>query len=267
VKAYLSVFRLRFVHGLQYRAAAVAGIATQFAFGFLFLSVFLAFQAANPGASTFGRGPIATYVWLTQAFLVLVATWYRDGELLDTIVSGNLAYEYCRPLDLHLAWFFRLTAHRVAAVLLRCAPILGAAWFLPAPYTLAPPASAEALALFLATLAGGLAVVVALGELLYIGTIVTQTPAALFLLVGTLADFGAGLVVPLPFLPDGVREVLAWLPFRLTADLPFRTWSGDIAPPEAWAGLGAQVVWFFVLFGAGRLLLGRIGRRLVVQGG
>jgi len=28
VRAYLSVFRLRFVHGLQYRTAALAGIPT-----------------------------------------------------------------------------------------------------------------------------------------------------------------------------------------------------------------------------------------------
>ena len=267
MRAYLSIFRLRFVHGLQYRTAALAGIATQFAFGFLFLSVFLAFRSANPGATDFGPGSLATYVWLTQAFLVLVASWFRDGELLDTIVSGNLAYEYCRPLDLHLAWFFRLAAHRIAAALMRCFPILVVAWFLPAPYTLVPPASPGALVLFLATLTGGTAVMVALSELLYIGTIVTQTPAALFLLVGTLADFCAGLVVPLPFLPEPLRDFLGWLPFRLTADLPFRTWSGHLAPADSVVGLGAQVVWFLVLGATGRWLLTRIGRRLVVQGG
>ena len=30
---YLTLFRLRFLAGLQYRAAALAGIATQFAWG------------------------------------------------------------------------------------------------------------------------------------------------------------------------------------------------------------------------------------------
>lgn len=34
MKKYLSFFRLRFVNGIQYRAAALAGIVTQFAWGF-----------------------------------------------------------------------------------------------------------------------------------------------------------------------------------------------------------------------------------------
>ncbi len=40
---YLSFFRLSFTMGLQYRAAALAGIVTQFAWGFLEILVFWAF--------------------------------------------------------------------------------------------------------------------------------------------------------------------------------------------------------------------------------
>ena len=37
MKKYLSLLRMRFIAGLQYRAAALAGIATQFAWGFMLI--------------------------------------------------------------------------------------------------------------------------------------------------------------------------------------------------------------------------------------
>ena len=51
VKKYLSFFRLRFCMGLQYRAAALAGIATQFVWGFLEIMVYRAFYEADANVS------------------------------------------------------------------------------------------------------------------------------------------------------------------------------------------------------------------------
>ena len=43
MKKYLSFFRLRFITGLQYRTAALAGIATQFFWGAMEILTFRAF--------------------------------------------------------------------------------------------------------------------------------------------------------------------------------------------------------------------------------
>ena len=50
MRKYLAFFRLRFSMGLQYRAAAVAGIVTQFFWGAMELLAFRAFYQADPGA-------------------------------------------------------------------------------------------------------------------------------------------------------------------------------------------------------------------------
>lgn len=47
MKKYLSFFRLRFAMGLQYRTAALAGITTQFAWGFMEIMIFHAFYRAD----------------------------------------------------------------------------------------------------------------------------------------------------------------------------------------------------------------------------
>ena len=50
MRAYAAVFRMKFTGGLQYRAAALAGLVTQFAWGFMELLAFSAFYRADPTA-------------------------------------------------------------------------------------------------------------------------------------------------------------------------------------------------------------------------
>ena len=48
MKKYLSFFRMRFLMGLQYRAAAAAGVITQFTWGFMELLVFTGRRVCFP---------------------------------------------------------------------------------------------------------------------------------------------------------------------------------------------------------------------------
>ena len=70
-RVYGSFFRLRFINGLQYRAAAYAGVATQFAWGFMEILLFHAFYQTDPAAFPMEFSQLAAYVWLQQAFLAL----------------------------------------------------------------------------------------------------------------------------------------------------------------------------------------------------
>jgi ABC-2 type transport system permease protein len=53
----------------------------------------------------------------------------------------------------------------------------------------------------------------------------------------------------------------------LTADFPFRVYSGHIPPHEAIMGVGAQVVWLLVLVWLGKIAMNKVLKRVVVQGG
>ena len=48
MKKYFSFFSLRFVMGLQYRAAAWAGVATQFVWGGMMIAMYQAFYQTEP---------------------------------------------------------------------------------------------------------------------------------------------------------------------------------------------------------------------------
>ena len=70
-KKYLTYFRMRFIGGLQYRTAALAGIATQFAWGFLNILLFKALYETNPAVVPMDFQDLCAYIWLRQAFLAM----------------------------------------------------------------------------------------------------------------------------------------------------------------------------------------------------
>ena len=63
------------------------------------------------------------------------------------------------------------------------------------------------------------------------------------------------------------QQALQLMPFAGLADLPFRLYSGHIPADQVWSVLAHQLTWTALLVGAGRWLLARGTRRLVVQGG
>ena len=167
MKKYLSFFRMRFLMGLQYRAAAAAGVVTQFTWGFMELLVFRAFYQADASAFPMSFEAVASYIWLQQAFLALFMAWMMEAEIFSSIVDGNIAYEMCRPIHIYSMWFARSVANRVSKALLRCAPILVVALFLPKPYQLMLPQDPMTLFLFLLTMILGTLVTVAIGVIIY----------------------------------------------------------------------------------------------------
>jgi len=267
VRALRSVFALRFSVGLQYRTAALTGIAVQLFFGFIFIMIFEAFYAHAQAEQPMSLSQVVTYSWLKQAFLVLIVLWLRDSELFDLITTGNIAYELCRPAGIYGLWFAKLTATRLTGALLRCFPVLAIVFFLPEPYKLRLPPDAASFLLFLAALAIGLLLVVALSMLIYISVFVTMSPAGSLLLFSVLGEFLAGLILPVPLMPGWMQQIVYLLPFHWTADFPFRIFTGDIPKSRAAAGIAAQAAWLAVLVAFGKIAMDKALRRVVVQGG
>ncbi|WP_438445167.1 ABC transporter permease [Gorillibacterium sp. sgz5001074] len=267
MRAYRAVFKLRMLLGLQYRVAALAGVATQFFWGMMMIMIYEAFYSHTTGTPPISLNDLITYLWLQQSFLAFIMLWYRDMEIFNLITSGNIAYELCRPCGLYGFWYAKLIAQRLSGALLRCSPILVVAFLLPEPYGLdLPPSWASAL-LFLVTLSLGLMVLTAISMFIYISVFYTMSPVGSTLLIGVLGEFCAGLVIPVPLMPGWLQQIVSALPFRYASDLPFRVYSGHIPVPEALWGVLIQLAWLALLVGTGSIWLRRSLRRVVIQGG
>lgn len=258
---------MKLISGLQYRAAAWAGVCTQFFWGFMYILIYHAFYTSSSAEPPMPYDQLVSYMWLQQAFLAIIMLWWQDGELLANIKNGNVAYELCRPYDLFSFWFVRLLALRVSNVLLRCLPILIVAFFLPKPYNMSMPANMGAAAMFLLSLTLATVLVVAISMFIYILTFITLSQVGSRLIIGVTAEFLSGSVIPVPLMPKVMQTVLNFFPFRYTADLPFRIYSGNIGLQDAVSGILIQLLWILGLLWAGSLAFRKITRRIVIQGG
>lgn len=267
MRAYLSVFRLRLMNGMQYRVAAYAGVATQFFWGFMYLMIFEAFYSSSTTIQPISFSQTVSYIWLKQSFLVFIMLWYRDGELFELITSGNIAYELCRPINLYGFWFSKLIAQRVSGAILRSVPILIIAFILPKPYRISLPPDITTLFIFIISIILGLFVVVAISMFIYISVFVTMSPVGSTLIFAVLGEFFAGLVIPIPFMPVWVQKIVYVFPFHLTCDMPFRIYSGHIPRNDALIGILVQIIWLAILIILGQVSMKKVLKKVIVQGG
>ncbi|MBR5869126.1 MAG: ABC transporter permease [Clostridia bacterium] len=267
MRKYLSFFRIRFLSGLQYRAAAWAGVSTQFAWGGMSLLMYRAFWRAGSEAFPMEFSDLSTYIWLQQALLAMFMAWYFDNDIFDSITSGSIAYELCRPCDLYTMWFTKNVAVRLSRVVLRCFPILLVAMFLPKPYGVSLPGSVMAEVLFPLSLILGFLVLVAFSMLIYISAFYTISSTGIRILATSAVEFLTGGVIPLPFFPDWIQPIMNLLPFASMQSTPFLIYTGHVGGQDAMSAILLQAVWLVLLVGVGKLWIRRATRRVVLQGG
>ena len=259
---YRAMFSARFRSLLQYRAAAAAGFGCQLFWGLIRMMIFTAFYEHASGDQPMALPDVVTYVWLGQAFLVLIP-FRIDGELDQLIRSGNVVYELLRPVDLYSLWYARAIASRTAPAILRAAPMLVVA-------TLAGwirwPGPANLLA-FAAALTAAVLLTSAFTMVMNITMFWTVSGRGVNILISGTLFLLSGMIVPLPLFPDVVQPVLSILPFRGLIDLPFRLFTENIAASEVHWILLHQLAWTAGLVLLGRWLMARAMGKLVVQGG
>ncbi|HZC17400.1 MAG TPA: hypothetical protein VE309_11625 [Caulobacteraceae bacterium] len=273
LRPYLATFSARFQLMLQYRAAALAGFATQCWWGGIHIMVFAAFFG---GAGAAARSPISlsqviTYTWLAQGFLSL-NPWSGDPDVAAKVRTGAVGYDRLRPVDAYNWWFVNAAAWMTA----RAAPRAGLMLALTGmvfplvglnAWAWAPPASLQAALMFAVSMVLVVLLSSAIVMLINICVAATLTDRGVNNFVAPIAILFSGNLIPLPLFPDWARTVLFVQPFAGVVDIPFRIYLGQITGPTALAGIGLQVFWIVVLGGLGRLWMDRVMGRLQVQGG
>jgi len=272
LSAYRSLFVARFVLLLQYRTAALAGIATQLFWGLIKVMVLAAFFSSSAEAQPMTLSQAVSYVWLGQALLVAVVPWSGDREIQAMIRSGAVGYDLLRPTDLYSFWLTRALAMRTAPVVLRALPLLTISLLLfPTlelnEWALAVPDSAAALIAFLLALIGAIVLSAALTMLLTVSMLWTISGEGINHLFPTLIIVFSGMIIPLPLFPDWMQPLLAVLPFSGLLDQPFCLFVGSLPPSALGQVLTHQAIWISIIILFGRWLVKRGVQRLVIQGG
>lgn len=243
-----------------YRQAALAGMTTNVVFGLLRASVLVAVLAQRGSVAGYDLATVVTYVWLGQGLLSVVLLW-GDTEFAERVRSGDVVVDLGRPWDLQAALLATDLGRAGAAVGLRLLPpiAVGAVFF---PFRW--PAHPSTWLLF--PVAVLLAVVVSFGIrfLINCSTFWLLDARGVLAMWGVTGGVLSGLVIPLPWFPAWAQAVLSWTPFPAIMQGPIDVFTERVDP---WGVLAHQAGWALMLLLAGRLVLARGVRRLVVQGG
>jgi len=94
-----------------------------------------------------------------------------------------------------------------------------------------------------------------------------MSPTGMRIISACLGDFLAGHILPLPFFPDGLRQVAELLPFAAMQNMPLRIYSGNISSMDAIGGILFQICWFTVLLVIGKVWMNKTLKKVVIQGG
>ena len=164
-------------------------------------------------------------------------------------------------------WFVKNMAIRLSRTVLRCAPILLFAAFLPAPYNVSLPPDLLSAVLFIISMTLGFLVLIAFSMLIYMSAFFTISSAGIRILASSLMEFLAGGIIPLPFFPAEAQLALNALPFASMQNTPFLIYAGHLPPSRALPGIGLQLFWLICLILIGRFTMNRATKKVIFQGG
>lgn len=272
LRPYRAAFAARFSSLLEYRSAALAGVATQLWWGGIKVMVLAAFYPPEPSPGVPLSLPNAiTYVWTAQALFALMP-WTADPDVVQAVRSGGVAFDGVRPVDPYGFWFAR-SAGWLAARALPRALLLGVvaafgfralgfgAWAWQAP---AGPLAGVA---FCVSLALALALSTATLMWINVAVIALLDEKGVNALAAPLILVLSGNLLPLGLYPDALKPFLELQPLAGILDIPLRIYFGALSGPALLLGLGLQLSWTCALVLVGRAVLGAALRRLEVQGG
>lgn len=268
MRVYLAYFKIKFLNELQYKVAALAGIFTQFAFGFMYIMLFTSF-VNNSGSSDMSSNQIVTYIWLQQAFYIMFAFWSIDKEIFESISSGNLAYELVKPVKLYNIWFAKTLAFKLGKTILRIVPIF-LICTLPffGEFRMAAPVSIIAVIWFVITIVFSIILFLSYIMIIYVLTIRSISPLGVRITFALIGDFFSGGLIPIPLMPETVKAILRFTPFYYIQNIPYNIYNGYISGNlEIIKIIGIQIFWITILIVFGKWVMNKSMKKIVIQGG
>lgn len=262
-RVYLRVARLAFAQLSTYRAAMAGGIAANTAIAFLQASVFLAVFSARGEIRGLDAAGAVTFAFVTWALDAPIAM-FMPLDLATRVRRGDVAVDLYRPFDVQLYWLANEAGRSAYATLTRLAPPLVIASLF---FDLRVPTTPTVFAGFAASVVAAFAVSYAFRFLVALSGFWLLDGRGVQGMTGFLVVALSGFGFPLQLYPDWLGTVARALPFASLAQIPAEMFLGMHTGLAAVTIVVRQLLWAVGLAVAGRVVLARATRQLVVQGG
>ena len=260
---FIEFTKRSFRRTLTYRAAALAGLVTNFFFGLLRVAVLLALFGDQQEVQGYSVAGVITYTALTQALIAFLSIfgWY---QLMQSVHSGEVGADLLKPMNYFQFWMAHDAGRALASLLLNGVTFM-IIFDLVFDMTY-PKSSVQWLALAISLV---LAWLLSFAFRFLVNLAAFWTPNA----VGAgrfaffVALFCSGFMMPLGLFPDWMQRLCYLTPFPHILNTVVDIYLNRIVGWDVLEALLLQTLWAAALVLAGQLLLGRGVRRLVILGG
>jgi ABC-2 type transport system permease protein len=263
MRLFWELVKISFQRQLSYRAAALAGLATNFFFGMLRAAVLTALYGTRQEVAGISLEGAVTFTGLTQAVIAFLSlfSWY---EVMYSVYSGDISSDLLKPTNYYGFWLAKDLGRAIAGLLMRGVPMM-LAYALLFGITL-PRDIVQWLALGLAL---ALSWLVSFSWHFLLNLTAFWTPNALG--IGrfgfSLTWFLSGFLMPLRLFPEWFVRLCYLTPFPHMVNTIVEVYLGVVSGPALVEALLGQLLWVLILVGAGQLVLRAGMRQLVIQGG
>ena len=263
MELFRELTKLSFQRQITYRAATLAGLATNFFFGLLRAAVMVALYGARPEVAGISLPDAITYTGLSQAsigFLSLFG-WY---EIIRSVYSGDIGSDLLKPMDFYSFWMAQDLGRAIVQFLLRSLPIL--AFYALIFHITTPKDVGQWLALAITMI---LAWLVSFAWRFLVNLSAFWVPNAIGIarVAFTFAWFTSGFLMPLRFFPDWFARLCYLTPFPYTINAIIEVYLGLLSGSRLALILLGQAGWFLGLSLLSQFILNLGVRKLVIQGG
>ena len=262
-RLFWQLMKLSFQRQFSYRAANLAGLATNFFFGLLRASLMMALYRSRTEVNGVSLQQAVTFTGLSQALIAYLMIW-GWWDVINQIRSGDIASDLLKPMNYFTFWLAQDIGRAVAHLLVRGVTLLlgFAVLFdmkLPSSWT-------QVLAIVIALILG---LLVSFSWRFLVNLSAFWFPGSRG--IGGVAYSGAyylsGFLMPMRFFPQWFVRVCSFLPFPYMVNTVIETYLGIITGPELRNALLLQAVWVCILFIVCQVVLRAGVRKLVIQGG
>ncbi len=246
--ALLEVIKIEFKEDLQYTFAFMMSIVVQPIIMLINIALFTSIFAYNETSQVVGY-ELGQLIWYMTAahFIWVIVFNFADWRIADRILSGDLNMDLLRPYSLFKYELGIAIGLRITAVLTELIPGIIVYVLIYFPYFMTPLSLLQ----FIALLPGSFLIMYMLNFLTGLSAFKLQSNESISGIKSMLISVLGGSLIPLEFFPEGVRQVLAFLPFQYIFYWPiqfFLNTDTSNRPGAFLQALGLQGLWVLILF-------------------
>ena len=186
------------------------------------------------------------------------------SRISSGVRMGSIAVELIRPCSLPGLFCAQDIGQTVDSFFIKFIPIvlLGGITF-----GLLPPAGAVSFILALISVGIGYFILWLMYDLVWTLCFRTMVLGQFDAVLRTVIAIFSGSMIPLAFFPQPMQQILAWMPFQYTFQLPLGLYIGMISVREGLLQIGIQIIWLCILNMMTVIVWNRIRKYILIQGG